>query len=68
MFMLIPTSTLQLCLLSLQFCECLKFIIRDQRSVIVTVLLGIFAIISYGLAPSTTVLTVLVPFALWMAG
>lgn len=63
-----PTSALSLCLSSLQFCECLKSVIRDQRSVIVTVLLGILAILSFGTAPSTTVPTVLVPFALWMAG
>nr|XP_046274230.1 lecithin retinol acyltransferase a [Scatophagus argus] len=51
-----------------KFCECLKSIIRDQRSVIVTVILGIVSIVCYGMAPSTTLPTILIPFALWMAG
>ncbi|XP_041642180.1 lecithin retinol acyltransferase a [Cheilinus undulatus] len=51
-----------------KFCECLKSIIRDQRSVIVTSLLGLISIISFGMAPSTTLPTILIPFTLWMAG
>ncbi|XP_042341916.1 lecithin retinol acyltransferase a [Plectropomus leopardus] len=51
-----------------QFCECLKSIIRDQRSVIVTGLLGMISIICFGMAPSTTLPTILIPFTLWMAG
>ncbi|KAF7659576.1 hypothetical protein LDENG_00296450 [Lucifuga dentata] len=51
-----------------KFCECLKLIIRDQRSVFVAVLLGIISIICFGLAPSTTLPTILIPFTLWMAG
>uniref|UniRef100_A0A4W6EV86 Lecithin retinol acyltransferase a n=1 Tax=Lates calcarifer TaxID=8187 RepID=A0A4W6EV86_LATCA len=51
-----------------KFCECLKSIIRDQRSVIVTGLLGIISIVCFGMAPSTTLPTILVPFTLWMAG
>ncbi|KAG7485951.1 hypothetical protein JOB18_021599 [Solea senegalensis] len=51
-----------------KFCECLKSIIRDQRSVIVTGLLGIISIISFGMAASTTLPTILIPFTLWMAG
>lgn len=54
--------------LSLQFCECLKSVIRDQRSVILAVLLGVVSIICFGMAPWTTLPTILVPFALWMAG
>ncbi|XP_049427965.1 lecithin retinol acyltransferase a [Epinephelus fuscoguttatus] len=51
-----------------KFCECLKSIIRDQRSVIVTSLLGFISIICFGMAPSTTFPTILIPFTLWMAG
>ncbi|XP_035515372.1 lecithin retinol acyltransferase a [Morone saxatilis] len=51
-----------------QFCECLKSIIRDQRSVIVTVLLGIISIVNFGMAPSTTLPIIFIPFTLWMAG
>ncbi|CDQ80599.1 lecithin retinol acyltransferase-like isoform X1 [Oncorhynchus mykiss] len=50
------------------FCEFLKSIIRDQRSVFLSVLLGIIYIICFGLAPSTTLPTILIPFTLWMAG
>ncbi|XP_070777827.1 lecithin retinol acyltransferase a [Enoplosus armatus] len=51
-----------------KFCECLKSIIRDQRSVIGTVLLGVISIVFFGMAPSTTLPTILIPFTLWMAG
>ncbi|XP_070712507.1 lecithin retinol acyltransferase a [Pempheris klunzingeri] len=51
-----------------KFCEVLKSIIRDQRSVIVTGLLGIISIVYFGMATSTTVPTILIPFTLWMAG
>ncbi|KAI3352498.1 hypothetical protein L3Q82_005451 [Scortum barcoo] len=51
-----------------KFCECLKSIIRDQRSVISTTLLGIISIVSFGMAPATTLPTILIPFTLWMAG
>lgn len=51
-----------------RFCCCLKSIIRDQRSVALTVVLGVVYIICFGLAPSTTVPTILIPFTLWMAG
>ncbi|XP_037621756.1 lecithin retinol acyltransferase-like [Sebastes umbrosus] len=40
-----------------KFCECLKSIIRDQRSVIVTGLLGIISIVCFGMATSTTLPT-----------
>ncbi|XP_062333367.1 lecithin retinol acyltransferase a [Osmerus eperlanus] len=50
------------------FCKCLKSIIRDQRSVNLTVLLGMISIICFGLAPSTALPTILIPFILWMAG
>ncbi|XP_041839377.1 lecithin retinol acyltransferase a [Melanotaenia boesemani] len=51
-----------------KFCECLKLIIRDQRSIIITVLLGIISIVWFGMVPSTTLPTILIPFTLWMAG
>ncbi|KAM9313966.1 lecithin retinol acyltransferase a [Pholidichthys leucotaenia] len=51
-----------------KFCECLKSIIRDQRIVILTGLLGMISIICFGMAPSTTLPTILIPFTLWMAG
>ncbi|XP_022068326.2 lecithin retinol acyltransferase a [Acanthochromis polyacanthus] len=51
-----------------KFCQCLKSIIRDQRSIIVSGLLGIVSIVCFGTTPSTILPTVLVPFALWMAG
>ncbi|NXL61677.1 LRAT acyltransferase, partial [Chordeiles acutipennis] len=51
-----------------QFCETLKMIIRDQRSVLASVLVGLASIVCLGLAPSTTLPTIFVPFFLWMAG
>ncbi|XP_040002780.1 lecithin retinol acyltransferase a [Xiphias gladius] len=51
-----------------KFCECLKSVIRDQRSIIVTGLLGIVSMVCFGMAPATTLPTVLIPFTLWMAG
>ncbi|CAL8330592.1 unnamed protein product [Merluccius merluccius] len=51
-----------------QFCECLKSIIRDQRTILVTLLLGITSIVCFGMVPLTTLPTVLISFTLWMAG
>ncbi|KAL4640398.1 lecithin retinol acyltransferase-like [Arapaima gigas] len=51
-----------------KFCEGLKSIVRDQRSVLLTAVLGMLSIVCLGLAPSTTLPTVLVPFTLWMVG
>ncbi|KAL7855777.1 hypothetical protein AOLI_G00193810 [Acnodon oligacanthus] len=51
-----------------KFCNCLKMAIRDQRSVLLTVFLGVMSIVCFGLAPSTTLPTILIPFTLWMAG
>ncbi|XP_055765187.1 lecithin retinol acyltransferase-like [Salvelinus fontinalis] len=50
------------------FCEGLKSIIQDQRSVFLSVLLGMIYIVCFGLAPSTTLPTILISFTLWMAG
>ncbi|XP_017259999.1 lecithin retinol acyltransferase a [Kryptolebias marmoratus] len=51
-----------------KFCECLKSVIRDHRSVIISGLLGLVSIVYFGMAPSTTLPTILIPFTLWMAG
>ncbi|KFP00849.1 Lecithin retinol acyltransferase, partial [Calypte anna] len=51
-----------------QFCETVKMIIRDQRSVLASMLVGLASIVCLGLAPSTTLPTIFVPFFLWMAG
>ncbi|NXS83514.1 LRAT acyltransferase, partial [Erpornis zantholeuca] len=51
-----------------KFCETVKMIIRDQRSVLASVLVGLASIICLGVAPSTTLPTIFIPFLLWMAG
>ncbi|XP_024115652.1 lecithin retinol acyltransferase a [Oryzias melastigma] len=51
-----------------KFFESLKSVIRDQRSVILTGLLGFISLVCFGVAPSTTLPTILIPFSLWMAG
>ncbi|KAI2668693.1 Lecithin retinol acyltransferase [Labeo rohita] len=51
-----------------KFCDCLKTIIWDQRSVALTVGIGVIYILCFGLAPSTILPTILFPFILWMAG
>ncbi|NXN97185.1 LRAT acyltransferase, partial [Rhinopomastus cyanomelas] len=51
-----------------KFCETVKMIIRDQRSVLASVLVGLASIVCLGLAPSTTLPSILIPFFLWMAG
>ncbi|XP_013880043.1 lecithin retinol acyltransferase [Austrofundulus limnaeus] len=50
-----------------QFCEFLKSMIRDQRLVVLTALLGLLSMVSLGLSSGTTLLSLLVPFTLWMA-
>uniref|UniRef100_UPI00398EEF53 lecithin retinol acyltransferase-like n=1 Tax=Pristiophorus japonicus TaxID=55135 RepID=UPI00398EEF53 len=51
-----------------QFCEAVKTIIRDQRSIFVTAALGLAGIFCLGFGPSTTLPTIFIPFFLWMAG
>ncbi|XP_036280007.1 lecithin retinol acyltransferase [Pipistrellus kuhlii] len=51
-----------------KFCENLKIIIRDQRSVLASALLGLAAITCLGMASYTTLPAILLPFCLWMAG
>ncbi|KAL2079340.1 hypothetical protein ACEWY4_025084 [Coilia grayii] len=50
-----------------KFLEFLKSIIRDQRSVLFSVCLGLVFIGCVGIAPATTLPTILIPFTLWMA-
>ncbi|NXH52479.1 LRAT acyltransferase, partial [Rhabdornis inornatus] len=51
-----------------KFCETVKMIIRDQRSVLASVFVGLASIVCLGVAPSTTLPTIFIPFFLWMAG
>nr|XP_033791109.1 lecithin retinol acyltransferase-like [Geotrypetes seraphini] len=50
-----------------KFCETVKMVIRDQRSVLVSVLLGLASILCLGLGPATTLPSILFSFSLWMA-
>ncbi|XP_042368376.1 lecithin retinol acyltransferase [Plectropomus leopardus] len=50
-----------------QFCEWLKSLIRDQRNVLLTALLGLLSMACLGISSSTVLPTLLVPFTLWMA-
>ncbi|KAJ8399252.1 hypothetical protein AAFF_G00412900 [Aldrovandia affinis] len=51
-----------------QFCMCLKSVVRDQRTVILTAALGLMSIVYLGMTPSTALPSLLIPFTLWMAG
>ncbi|XP_077574647.1 lecithin retinol acyltransferase-like [Stigmatopora nigra] len=51
-----------------RFCERIKRLIRDQRSVLATATLGMVSMLYCGAAASTTLPTILIPFTLWMAG
>ncbi|XP_043954811.1 lecithin retinol acyltransferase-like [Gambusia affinis] len=50
-----------------QFCEWLKSLIRDQRSVVLTGLLGLLSVACLGVSPGTALPSALIPFTLWMA-
>ncbi|KAM4713761.1 lecithin retinol acyltransferase-like [Anableps anableps] len=50
-----------------QFCAWLKWLIRDQRSAVLTGLLGLLSMVCLGVSPSTALPTALIPFTLWMA-
>nr|XP_033788367.1 lecithin retinol acyltransferase isoform X1 [Geotrypetes seraphini] len=50
-----------------QFCEVVKMVIRDQRSVLVSVLLGLASVLCLGFRTSTTLPSIFIPFTLWMA-
>ncbi|KAM9335845.1 lecithin retinol acyltransferase [Symphorus nematophorus] len=51
-----------------KFCEWLKSLIRDQRNVLLTALLGLLSMACLGISSSTALPALLVPFTLWMAG
>ncbi|VCX11811.1 unnamed protein product, partial [Gulo gulo] len=51
-----------------KFCENVKIIIRDQRSVLASAVLGLASIFCLGLASYTTLPAIFIPFFLWMAG
>ncbi|XP_072513433.1 lecithin retinol acyltransferase [Salminus brasiliensis] len=51
-----------------RFCECLKTIIRDQRTVLVATVLGVCFMLFLGLSLSTALPTLFILFILWMAG
>uniref|UniRef100_A0A8C1ZHP6 Lecithin retinol acyltransferase b, tandem duplicate 1 n=1 Tax=Cyprinus carpio TaxID=7962 RepID=A0A8C1ZHP6_CYPCA len=51
-----------------QFCESLKSVIRDQRSVLLTTFIGMLSMFFLGIAPCTALPTFIIPFILWMAG
>ncbi|XP_070785560.1 lecithin retinol acyltransferase isoform X2 [Enoplosus armatus] len=50
-----------------KFCEWLKSLIRDQRNVVLTALLGLLSMVCLGISSSTALPTLLIPFTLWMA-
>ncbi|RVE60863.1 hypothetical protein OJAV_G00185060 [Oryzias javanicus] len=50
-----------------QFCEWLKSLIRDRRTVAVTALLGLLSVACLGVSYGTALPALLVPFTLWMA-
>ncbi|XP_016084041.2 lecithin retinol acyltransferase [Ornithorhynchus anatinus] len=51
-----------------KFCENVKTVIRDQRSVLASAILGLASIVYLGMAPYTTLPAIFIPFCLWMAG
>ncbi|XP_008072983.1 lecithin retinol acyltransferase [Carlito syrichta] len=51
-----------------KFCENVKIIIRDQRSVLASAVLGLASIVCMGLVSYTTLPAIFIPFFLWMAG
>ncbi|XP_053316381.1 lecithin retinol acyltransferase-like isoform X2 [Spea bombifrons] len=50
-----------------KFCETVKRIIRDQRSVLLSAVLGMVSMLCMGLGICTTLPTFLITFSLWMA-
>ncbi|KAI5610061.1 lecithin retinol acyltransferase, partial [Silurus asotus] len=51
-----------------QFCRGVKAVVRDQRTVLLSLLLGLTSISFFGLSPATLFPTVFISFMLWMAG
>ncbi|XP_068163917.1 lecithin retinol acyltransferase [Antennarius striatus] len=50
-----------------KFCEWLKSLIRDQRCVLLTALVGVLSMACLGISFSTALPSLLIPFTLWMA-
>ncbi|KAM9836912.1 lecithin retinol acyltransferase-like [Aulostomus maculatus] len=50
-----------------QFCEWLRSLIRDQRNVVLTALLGLLALVCLGISSCTALPAIFIPFTLWMA-
>ncbi|XP_056407699.1 lecithin retinol acyltransferase-like [Hyla sarda] len=50
-----------------KFCEIVKKIIRDQRSLLVSAASGLVLVLCLGLEPSTTLPCLLITFTLWIA-
>ncbi|XP_063314622.1 lecithin retinol acyltransferase-like isoform X1 [Pelobates fuscus] len=50
-----------------KFCEMIKNIIRDQRSVLLSAAIGMASILYMGVGPSTTLPSFFITFTLWMA-
>ncbi|XP_010773646.1 lecithin retinol acyltransferase-like [Notothenia coriiceps] len=49
-----------------KFCEWLKSLIRDQRNILLSALLGLLSMACFGISFFTAPPTLLVPFTLWM--
>ncbi|KAJ3585425.1 hypothetical protein NHX12_014144 [Muraenolepis orangiensis] len=49
-----------------QFCEWCKSLIRDQRCLLLSVVLGVVSMACWGVSPGTVLPSLLVPFTLWM--
>ncbi|KAK5848089.1 hypothetical protein PBY51_005737 [Eleginops maclovinus] len=49
-----------------KFCEWLKSLIRDQRNIVLTALLGLLSVACFGISFFTVLPSLLVPFTLWM--
>lgn len=51
-----------------KFCETLKIIIRDQRSILASAVLGLASIVYLGLTSYTALPAIFIPVCLWLAG
>lgn len=51
-----------------QFCELLKIIIRDQRSILASAVLGLASVVYLGLTSYTALPAIFIPLCLWLAG
>lgn len=55
------------CYFFLQFCDMVKKIIRDQRSVVISAAVGMALTLCVGVGPFTALPSFLLTFTLWMA-